>query len=48
MMEMQADVEIIDLQQAFDNVDHQVLPAKLNCYGICGVSDDWFKSYLSN
>ena len=35
------------LQKAFDTVDHQILLAKLNC-GICGVSNDWFKSCLSN
>ena len=38
----------VDLQKAFDIVDHQILLAKLNHYGICGVSNDWFKSYLSN
>ena len=38
----------VDLQKAFDTADHQVLLAKLNDYGICGVSNDWFKSYLSN
>ena len=38
----------VDSQKAFDNVDHEVLLAKLNQYGICGVSNDWFKSYLSN
>ena len=38
----------IDLQKAFDTVDHLMLLAKLNHYGICGVSDDWFKSCLSN
>ena len=38
----------VDLQKAFDNVDHQILLAKLSHYGICGVSNDWFKSYLSN
>ena len=38
----------VDLQKAFDTVDHQILLAKLNHYGIPGVSNDWFKFYLSN
>ena len=37
----------VDLQKAFDTVDHQVLFTKLNHYRICGVSNDWFKSYLT-
>ena len=27
----------VDLQKVFGTVDHQILLAKLNCYGICGV-----------
>ena len=38
----------VDLQKAFDTVDHQILLAKLYHYGIRGVSNDCFKSYLSN
>ena len=38
----------VNLQKAFDTVDQQILLAKLNHYGIRGVSNDWFKSYLSN
>ena len=30
----------VDLQKAFDTVDHQMLLAKLNHYEICGVSND--------
>ena len=36
----------MDLQKAFDTVDYQILSAKLNHYGIRGVSNDWFKSCL--
>ena len=38
----------VDLQKAFDAVDHKILLAKLNLYGIHGLSNKWFKSYLSN
>ena len=38
----------VDLQKAFDTVDHKILLAKLNHYRIRGVSNDWFKSYLAN
>ena len=30
----------VDLQKAFDTVDHKILLAKLNHYEICGVSSD--------
>ena len=36
------------LTKVFDTVDHKILLAKLNHYGIRVVSNDWFKSYLSN
>ena len=38
----------VDLQKASDTVDHQILLAKLNHYGIRRVSNYWFKSYLPN
>ena len=37
-----------DLQKASDTVDHDILLAKRNHYRIRGVSNDWFRSYLSD
>ena len=36
----------IDPQKAFDTVDDKILVNKLAHYGIRGLANDWFKSYL--
>ena len=38
----------IDLQKAFDTVNHKILLEKLAHYGISGKSNIWFESYLTN
>ena len=38
----------VDLQKAFNSVEYDTLLTKLEHYGVRGLANDWFKSYLSD
>ena len=39
---------LIDLQQAFDTLNHTILLEKMNCIGFSNKTVRWFHSYLMN
>ena len=38
----------VDFQKDFDTADHHILLKKLGYYGVRGISNKWFASYLGN
>ena len=47
-MDHKVGVIYMDLSKAFDSLNHELLTAKLRCYGLDQNLVEFFKSYLSN
>ena len=41
-------VVLLDIQKAFDSIDHKILLEKLKFYGISQIELKWFQSYLAD
>ena len=41
-------LEFFDLPKSYHVLDHKILIFKLEAYGIRGIVNQWFKSYLSS
>ena len=39
---------LVDIQKDFDTLEHYILLAKQQHYGVQGIVNEWFKSDLSN
>ena len=38
----------VEFKKAFDTVDHNIILKKLDYYGVRGIANEWFASYLKN
>ena len=36
----------VDLEKALNTIGHDILLSKFEHYSICGLANEWFKSYL--